>query len=43
LDVLEKLASDRDYQVRKFAVANPKATPEMKAAAALIDLSENKN
>jgi len=43
LDVLEKLASDRDSQVRKFAVANPKATPEMKAAAALIDLSENKN
>ena len=42
LQILEKLASDRDPEVRKCAVANPKSTPEMKAAAALIDLSEGK-
>jgi hypothetical protein len=36
LPILEKLASDKDPDVRKLACAHPLATPEMKAAAALL-------
>ena len=36
LPILEKLASDKDPEVRKVVCAHPWATPEMKAAAALL-------
>jgi hypothetical protein len=36
LPILEKLASDKDPEVRKVVCAHPLATPEMKAAAALL-------
>jgi hypothetical protein len=36
LPILEKLASDKDPEVRKLACEHPQATPEMKAAAALL-------
>ena len=35
-ETLEKLASDKDPEVRKVVCAHPLATPEMKAAAALL-------
>lgn len=36
LPILEKLAADKDPEVRKLACAHKLATPEMKAAAALL-------
>jgi hypothetical protein len=36
LPILEKFATDKDPEVRKLACAHKLATPEMKAAAALL-------